>query len=453
MIRKFLPGLILTLMLCACGTPRDTAASPEAAAEDKPAEALQEERKPEEITAEESLKSQIHSFSGSYEETVQGKKETSGTVLTISEDGTILTVQSEDGKKALSAEIRFSDIYGMNRGAATQMTVLPAEISGLADPGVIEQQVDYMILSASVNGETYLALRELGNGTSYLSMEFFGMENEAPSIWWIFRRDGTAGTSSAEVCRNDTFYAFCWYKENEAVYLQKLDYETEESEWYGEERTALKLSREDTPSAGESVRYPVDERIQWRIFQDSESVSADRHVPELVRVTTDETGTVVKLFYMDYLGYGYYEATEPSMINYPQLLGHDPELPVRAYHPGEYMTYEDDLLKVSIGEEDGAEMIFFATQRVRDFRILNLTFQSMEKDEPVFAFEEAYYLERFLPQHPIDVKLRMIGSIPNHGISYTADGKELYFAVSASGKDGELELIPFVPETKKAEKG
>lgn len=429
-MRKAVFAVLTSFLLFACGkasAPQEENAKP---AENEPA--------PAETGCEE--------FSGRYDLSVQGTHENTDLSLVFSEDGTGISMMDSAGTKSVKALAEFGDLYDLNQGIASKITITPQEYTGVEESMQEKDPVEFQILSARVNGEEVLALRELGNGTSGFSSAILGMENQTPGYFWIFRRASDLLLPQVPLRKNDTFYAYCWYKESEAVHLQELTYETGESDWYGEERTVLKLSRKDTAEASEAIRYPVDETMQWRIFMTSEEADAKRYEPQLMQVTTDENGNIVKLYYMDYLGYGYYEA-DGSMIKYDRLLSDDPEHPVQVYEPGAYMTYEDDLIKADVKEDAwGTEMIFFTTRRLKNFRILNLSGDSLDANgEPQLTAEEAFYLEKFVPNHPVTVKMVLSEAFPNHGISYEYEGETKFFYLYMSGKDGSLILTAFEP--------
>ncbi len=92
-----------------------------------------------------------------------------------------------------------------------------------------------------------------------------------------------------------------------------------------------------------------------------------------------------------------------------------------------------------------ANVVFFARQRVTDFKVLALDFKEFDKNsKPVFSIKELYTLKTLEPDCPLVVGLEFIGSIPNNGISYkNSKGKTVRFTLEQSGMDGSAILSEF----------
>ena len=431
-MKKWLIAAGVSFLLFSCGKAAPVADSKTENAEEPAASAAHAEQ-------------ETDWFSGSYALSVQGKKKDAGIILDFTDASSNVTVHDIQNTWEADLGVTFGNLYPSGPDGIRQMTFTLNGRKGIEKEGT-DYPEDFMVLSCRVNQEDVIALRFLGNGDSWLAEEVFQTENLTPSGYHVFHRPASGFHQEGNVKKNETFYAFCWYRQPESILIQPAAFEEEKTDWYGEERTLLRLY----PESSAAVLLPVDETIQWRIFETAEAAQADRTEPVVMRLTTDGDGKAVKLFRMPYLGYGYYEAAEGSMIDYSSLLPQDPDHPVSVHYPEDYLTHEDDLVNVSVpGHENGAEVIFFTGRRVKDFRIHDLGFQSMEDDMPHFTMTELYHQETFLPEHPIDVRLLFEGSIPNCGISYSVDGETKYYALSMSGKDGSLFLTPFIPEAQR----
>ena len=94
--------------------------------------------------------------------------------------------------------------------------------------------------------------------------------------------------------------------------------------------------------------------------------------------------------------------------------------------------------------------VLFSTERgVRDFKVLALTLENVDKDGKItFSVKELYALDKLTPERPLMVGLTFFGTIPHYGIAYADEnGVTRSFAVDESGEDGslylwEIETIP-----------
>ena len=95
-----------------------------------------------------------------------------------------------------------------------------------------------------------------------------------------------------------------------------------------------------------------------------------------------------------------------------------------------------------IPEDAQAMVVFSAESKVKDFKILALSFEEADENgKAVFSAEELYDHGILEPEHPLMAGMTYIGSIPNNGISYVDEnGMTRFFAVEVSGYDGSLLL-------------
>ncbi len=373
--------------------------------------------------------------------------EVSAVVLSFS--GNTMLTENKIQQVSSRSSLEYGDIYNTGTGQITKMTVTPEEITGTdaEESNIVSVPVDFQILYTVFNHEEILAIRELGNGMSYFGMSMLDLNYQDPQYFWIFRRESETAEEPETRNTDSTFYAFCWKREIDALWLQEIRTEEFEDNMYDEDVTMLKLIPDYTLHKF-AIRYPAAEDIQWRI-RPSTAFDEGSLSPLLARVTTDSSGMITKLDYMDYLGYGFYEATESSMFKYKDLLPTDTTDIIFAYYPGDILTSEDDMVFADVSKGDPVQnVIFFTKKNVKKFRLLSLTFKdSNAEGMPVFEIQKQFLLEKFSPAHPLCAAMTFFGSIPNNGISYKdTDGTIKYYSVSVSGIDGSLELDEFIPE-------
>ncbi len=94
--------------------------------------------------------------------------------------------------------------------------------------------------------------------------------------------------------------------------------------------------------------------------------------------------------------------------------------------------------------EQQAKVVFSTNALVRNFKVLSMNMEDVS-DEGEMSFsisEELYSLEKLTAEKPLVVGMVFVGSTPNMGISYIDNsGVEKLYAISMSGKDGELLLL------------
>lgn len=139
----------------------------------------------------------------------------------------------------------------------------------------------------------------------------------------------------------------------------------------------------------------------------------------------------------------------PTPEQTPEPAAEPAENCVRAQWPEEYFTDLSDYDRIILGLDEEKPLICFTTERtVTDFRVLTLTFISADENGNLaFSTEETHYQEALTPEVPLLVRMELMGTIPNNGISYVdANGAARYFAVEMSGFDGSLLLTEFTPQ-------
>lgn len=99
---------------------------------------------------------------------------------------------------------------------------------------------------------------------------------------------------------------------------------------------------------------------------------------------------------------------------------------------------------VADGGDFAVQLVYAASGPVTDFRVFSLVLTDFRDDGPVYEETELYRQETLTPDRPLAVTLTFAGDLPNNGISYVDDtGETLRFALSMSGEDGALLLLPY----------
>ena len=85
-----------------------------------------------------------------------------------------------------------------------------------------------------------------------------------------------------------------------------------------------------------------------------------------------------------------------------------------------------------------------AGEPVKNLTVLGLTFESIDDNGHVtYDIKNMYSVDKLQPDRPLLVRLTMMGTIPNYGISYQdKQGRIKRFTITQSGMDGSLQLNP-----------
>lgn len=126
----------------------------------------------------------------------------------------------------------------------------------------------------------------------------------------------------------------------------------------------------------------------------------------------------------------------------PSLSVSENNIPVLADWIRDMPTSHDEY---RASENAHAGVLFTAVNPVKDFRLLAIQLQDVDKDgNAIFSKEKVYQQNILTPEQPLVAYLDFFGDIPNNGIAFVDEkGNTRYFAVSISGEDGSLQLIEF----------
>ena len=104
----------------------------------------------------------------------------------------------------------------------------------------------------------------------------------------------------------------------------------------------------------------------------------------------------------------------------------------------QYDVYVADKGENSIG------VMVSAGEPVKNLTVLGLTFESIDDNGHVtYDIKNMYSVDKLQPDRPLLVRLTMMGTIPNYGISYQdKQGRIKRFTITQSGMDGSLQLNP-----------
>ncbi len=187
------------------------------------------------------------------------------------------------------------------------------------------------------------------------------------------------------------------------------------------------------PDGNATVSRTIDPRSPESTLQETEMP----HKPDTPQDTKEpETGTTDS------------EPAETSEAGQLTENQHDTENCVHAQWAEDALTDLSDYEQFILGMEEELPLVYFsAEQTIEDFKVFSLTFESIDDDGNVkFTVEETYNHGTMTPKEPLLVRMELMGTIPNNGISYVdTSGKTRYFAVNASGYDGSLLLTEFTP--------
>lgn len=144
------------------------------------------------------------------------------------------------------------------------------------------------------------------------------------------------------------------------------------------------------------------------------------------------------------------EPAETSEASQSTENQHDTENCVHAQRAEDVLTDLSDYEQFILGMDEALPLVYFSTEStVEDFKVLSLTFESIDDNGNVkFAVEETYHHGILTPETPLLVRMELMGTIPNNGISYVdANGATRYFTVDVSGYDGSLLMTEFTPQS------
>ncbi|MBQ9105456.1 MAG: hypothetical protein IJY48_04925, partial [Mailhella sp.] len=117
-----------------------------------------------------------------------------------------------------------------------------------------------------------------------------------------------------------------------------------------------------------------------------------------------------------------------------------------------HIRSSDDALKNALSYETlmlapqpQMQVALCADRPVKNVKVLKLDFVDVDENGKVrFNSTELFSRAVLEPKHPLILAIPMLGTIPGYGVSYEdATGKTLRFAITESGMDGSLQLMPF----------
>lgn len=144
------------------------------------------------------------------------------------------------------------------------------------------------------------------------------------------------------------------------------------------------------------------------------------------------------------------EPAETSEASQSTENQHDTENCVHAQWAEDVLTDLSDYEQFILGMDEALPLVYFSTENtVEYFKVLSLTFESIDDNGNVkFAVEETYHHGILTPETPLLVRMELMGTIPNNGISYVdANGATRYFTVDVSGYDGSPLMTEFTPQS------
>lgn len=133
----------------------------------------------------------------------------------------------------------------------------------------------------------------------------------------------------------------------------------------------------------------------------------------------------------------------PFIPSQDTLVSGNIDNPVSVFYAEQIMNdYSDFDEFIADNNEYRAKLVFTTDTKVRDFRVLAVSYEGTnENDEILYQKEEIYKQDDLIPERPLIVYMTFFGSMPSYGISYLDDmGKTRTFIVYQSGLDGSVLL-------------
>ena len=184
-------------------------------------------------------------------------------------------------------------------------------------PMTLDSHNQFQILACRCMEEDYIAIREVGNGTSSFAFDILSHENMSLDGFWIFVRDG--GTRSSVFMdetyenkarsKNGYFYAMRWLDIDGSCYLMPVNIDLHEDIFWEDKVKVLRYSYQSSRSLM-GIRYELI---------DPDAYERDTMIaPQLVEVTTDASGKIINILEHPYYSYGVYSPEIDMGGNYEE---------------------------------------------------------------------------------------------------------------------------------------
>ena len=191
-------------------------------------------------------------------------------------------------------------------------------------PLTLDSHNQFQILTCRCMEEDYIAIREVGNGTSSFAFDILSHENMSLDGFWIFVRDG--GTRSSVFTdetygnkarsKNGYFFALRWLDTDGSCYLTSVNVEVHEDTFWEDKVKTLRYTYQINKRSLIAVRYELT---------DPGAYERDTMIaPQLVEVTTDASGKIIDILDHPYYSYGVYSPEIDMRGNYEEY--RDPEI-------------------------------------------------------------------------------------------------------------------------------
>ncbi len=129
----------------------------------------------------------------------------------------------------------------------------------------------------------------------------------------------------------------------------------------------------------------------------------------------------------------------------------DPAQPAAA--SGVRIRWADEALKGALTHETFAatknqpqiEVAICAERSVKNVKVLKLDFADVDENGKIrFNIAEMFHKDTLEPRHPLVIAIAFFENIPQYGVSCEDESGRVHrFAITQSGKDGSLQLMPF----------
>ncbi|MBR5944432.1 MAG: hypothetical protein IKZ94_05735 [Lachnospiraceae bacterium] len=314
----FIVAAVISTGLLACG--KETAKTPSPETEAKEAEVTVEEVKEEpEVKLPNKLETEEEIISFLEGEWRFLDIETNEDFATISFDAKgNFKFERDFDKTTLEGDIKFNKMYAGDNDAPDEYTltatsVNPGESSDIGYEMYEDMcESDGIFYITSANGLDYMQMKEVGNGESFIMAEVFRNGPVEGPAYDYYNRDfviyrESKGTVVTETKKNESFYAYAWGREGEALLLQTMI--PHERQDYNEYTERHFIGAYFSPDELSSVKYEVSDDLDTRkLFYDKKYKSD--HPLMMYSVLTDNSGKVTAISEVDTEIYGAYDLGE-----------------------------------------------------------------------------------------------------------------------------------------------
>ena len=181
-----------------------------------------------------------------------------------------------------------------------------SEIIKKNTPMILGTHNEFQIIACRLNDDDFIAIREIGNGTSYLALEVLNTNNLTGDGFWVFVRDGGTRSSVKQDeqfsmnarYKNGSFFALRWIDYLGSCYLMPVNVEVYEDTFWVDKVSVIRFAYSNNGVSLSNVFYDIEGIDSFK----KEPVLN----PQLVEVKVDEQGQITNIADHPYYSYGVY---------------------------------------------------------------------------------------------------------------------------------------------------